>query len=739
MRRLTLQTPLYEALGAKSPYLRRLEALGVKTVGDLLWHFPARYEDYSKVYRIDELEPGQSATIQAAVEDLKVRRTRRGMAIVEADLADEHGGVIRAVWFNQPFLAQTLRPGRVANFAGKISQSEEGELYLNHPTYEVLRASLRADGTPATRHTARLVPVYPETRGLTSRGIRFVMQNILRRAPLLKEWLPESTLASFGFPEINRALAAIHFPAAIEHATIARRRFDFENIFLLHLFNFEQKLKMAAEKASALAADIEKLKTVMAGLPFELTTSQKRALWEIIRDLEKPRPMNRLLQGDVGSGKTVVAALAALVAADNGRQTAFMAPTEILARQHFETMIRLLARPGSATPAIGLLTAGESRIHYEPGVEATVTKDAFRKKTAAGEITILFGTHALIEKSVSFRDLALVVIDEQHRFGVRQRQALLRSMAGTSGLTPHLLSMSATPIPRTLMLTVFGDLSLSLIGELPSGRQPIETRIVSPLERQSAYDLIRSEIASGRQAFVVCPRIEKENDESGTTTGTAPKNGAKKPAGAAKRPGGGSPKGTELKSVIEEYEKLSKTVFPDLRIAMLHGQMKPKEKEAVMARFKTGDINLLVSTSVIEVGVDIPNATIMMIESAERFGLAQLYQFRGRVGRGGNRSYCLLFTDATSESATARLRAIIEAHNGFELAEKDLELRGPGQFFGDIQTGFPDAAMAALQDTDLVRQSREAAAAVLAADPALASYRELKHRFETFKKSVHRE
>lgn len=713
MRRIAPDTPLYEALGARSPYLRRLEKLGLHTVGELLQHFPVRYEDYSKIYAIDELEPGQQATIQAAVEDARVRHTRNGLTLVEATLVDEHAS-IRAVWFNQPYILNTLRPGRIANFAGKVSISDEGELYLNHPAYEIIKSSMnQAD----TRHTARLVPIYPETRGLTSRGIRFVIQSILRRVQSSKEWLPEATLGELQFPEINSALRYVHFPATMEDATTARRRFDFENIFLLHLWNFEQKSKLAKEQAAAIAGDIELVKTILSKLPFELTSSQKRSLWEIIQDLEKPKPMNRLLQGDVGSGKTVVAAIAAIMAAERGYQTAFMAPTEILARQHFQTMAKLLTLiADSIQPVIGLLTASEALVHYEADMEAKISKDAFHKKVLDGDIPIIFGTHALIQKSVAFKNLGLVIIDEQHRFGVRQRQALAQ---GTKKVSPHFLSMSATPIPRTLMLTIFGDLDLSLITELPVGRKTIETKIISPLERPSAYAFVREQIKAGRQAFVICPRIEGATEEERMDMKLT--------------------KQLELKSVKEEYEILSTKIFPDLRVAMLHGQMKPKEKETIMGQFKGGKIDILVSTSVIEVGVDIPNATIMMIEGADRFGLAQLYQFRGRVGRSEHQSYCFLLTDSTSENTAARLQAILKAKNGFELAEEDLKLRGPGQFFGDVQTGFPDAAMNALQDAELVKSSREAAVAVLTKDPSLASYQALKTRFEEFKKKIHRE
>ncbi|HVN26134.1 MAG TPA: ATP-dependent DNA helicase RecG [Candidatus Paceibacterota bacterium] len=730
---LALETPLYEIVGARAPLLRRLEKLGVKTVGDLLWHFPVRYEDYSKTYSIAELEPGQQATIQGTVEEMRVRHSfRRGMEIVEGTIADETGS-IRAVWFNQPYLANVLKPGRRANFAGKVSLSEEGELYLNHPVHEIIR--MNAFGA-APSHTGRLVPVYPETRGLTSRWIRFIMQSVFKRNPRLDEWLPDSVLAEFGFPDVDDAIRTVHFPNEAEEAARAKLRFSFEELFLLQLWNVRQKARLAAERAPAVPVDIERIKDLLAALPFELTPSQKKSLWEITKDLANERPMNRLLQGDVGSGKTVVAAIGAIVAADHGLQTAFMAPTEILARQHFETMKKLFDRferhegpDAKKLPAIGLLTGTNAVVFYERDIEAKVPKQEFHKHVADGAVSVVFGTHALIEKGVVFKNLGFVIIDEQHRFGVRQRAELLgrktrekKQAAGTERQIPHFLSMSATPIPRTLMLSVFGDLDLSLITELPSGRKPIETRIVSPIERQATYDFARSEIKNGRQAFVICPRIEPSEDDSAKAGG---RNEAQKKL--------------DLRSVKEEYDRLSKTVFPDLRLAMLHGQMKGSEKESVMKKFAAGEFDILVTTSVVEVGVDVPNATIMIIEGADRFGLAQLYQFRGRVGRGEHQSYCFLMAESTSDAANARLRAILEAKNGFELAERDLELRGPGQFFGEAQTGLPDIAMEALRNPELVQGSRAAALRLLQEEPRLTKFPALRARVESFGKKIHRE
>jgi ATP-dependent DNA helicase RecG len=769
MPQLTLETPLFEVVGARSPSWRRLEKMGIKTVGDLLWHFPARYEDFTKTYTVAELEPGQQATLRGRIEDIRTRHSfRRHMSIVEATIADASGS-IRAVWFNQPYIATTLKPGREANFSGKASVSDEGEIYLNNPTYEIVRArpgmsATNPDGAAGPdgneqefNHTGRLVPVYPETQGLTSRGIRFAIQQLFKHQPELEEWIPAEVLNEFHFAELKDALHEIHFPRTIEEAAAARARFSFEDLFLLQLITLREKMKLATVHAPAMTVDIEWVKELLAKLPFELTPSQKKSLWEIIQDMERAHPMNRLLQGDVGSGKTIVAALAAFIAARNGFQTAFMAPTEILVRQHFETMKKVLgffadkngsavdANSEGANPSIGLLTSANATIDYGDGLEESrITKAAFNAKSAVGDVAIIFGTHALIQKSAAFKNLGLVVIDEQHRFGVSQRAELLTKTTMTKSdgnndgaaaqtLAPHFLSMSATPIPRTLMLSIFGDLDLSLITELPSGRKIIQTKIVPPTGRTAAYDFIRSEIKNGRQAFVICPRIdpaEEENDDEKIGGISIAKSSAKIRALQT---------ALDLRSVKEEFEKLSKKIFPDLRIAMLHGQMKAKEKEDVMRKFKDREYDVIVCTSVVEVGVDVPNATIMMIEGAERFGLAQLYQFRGRVGRGEHQSYCFLMADSAAKATNARLKAILEAKNGFELAEKDLALRGPGQFFGQIQTGLPDVAMEALRDPELVKHSREAAIKILQDDPSFKKTPLLRKKFETFRAKLHRE
>lgn len=681
--------------------------MGIETVRDLLFHFPVRYEDFSIISTIADLIPNQEATVTARVATIGSRRTwRRSLYLIEAVLEDETGG-IRATWFNQPYIKNVLIPGRLANFSGKVTISRtSGDIYLSNPTYELVSEHREH---AETKHTARIVPVYPETRGLTSKGFRYLIQPLLHSLPKVPEVIPEGILHQKELPRIDEALRTVHFPDTLEEALAAKRRFAFEDLFFLQLSSVLERRRRTKERARAIPEDIPGMKTLIAGLPFELMRTQKSALWEILQDMARPHPMNRLLQGDVGSGKTIVAALAALHAAGAHAQAAFMAPTELLARQHFMTLTRIFH---TFDRGVALLTGSESRAWYGHGLETTVTKAALKRDIAAGRIAIVIGTHALIESTVAFDGLALVVVDEQHRFGVEQRARLARKNA----LVPHFLSMSATPIPRTLSLTLFSDLDLSLITELPKDRKPIETKAVPPDGRPGAYRFIRAEIRSGRQAFVICPRIELPDPATET------------PSAFAK---------LEVKSVKEEYEKLKTKVFPDLRVGMLHGKMRSAEKERVMREFSERKIDVLVATSVIEVGVDIPNATIMMIEGAERFGLAQLYQFRGRVGRGEHQSYCFLFTDSSAQATRARLSAVTKAKNGFELAEHDLKLRGPGEFLGKSQTGMPDLAMKALQNPDLVKSARDAAVALVTEDPALKSHPALRERLTVFSERVH--
>ncbi len=720
---IRLETPLSKLSFINSRFLKNLQRLGLETVRDLIFHFPTRYEDFSQIYQINDLEPGQQATIQAIIKKVDIRRSfRRHMTIVEATLEDETG-LIRAVWFNQPYLKNTLPIGRMMNFSGKVSASEN-DIYLSHPDYEVSENRKYEE----TRHTGRLVPVYPETKGLTSRALRFINQPILKNLEPISEFIPKEILEKESLPEINESIQKIHFPDSVEEAERIKKRLAFQDLFLLQLINLDQKMKLAEKKSPKILRDEQYLQSILEALPFKLTTSQKKSLDEIIKDLEQGRPMNRLLQGDVGSGKTVVAAIATLLAARAGFQAVFMAPTEVLASQHFKTMKILFLKiaeknKDEVLPPVGILTSGQNKIFWsELENENEFKKNELLKKISQGEIKIIIGTHALIQKNVNFSNLGLVIIDEQHRFGVKQRAELTKGTNdkdGKNGLMPHFLSMSATPIPRTLMLTIFGDLDLSIIDELPEGRKEIITKIVAPENRIKAYGFIKGQVEKGRQVFVICPRIDPAIND--------------KPLSTREQ------KLWEVKSVKEEYEKLSKKIFPEFKVNMLHGQLKPKEKEEVMNRFKDGKIQILISTSVVEVGVDVPNATIMMIEGADRFGLSQLYQFRGRVGRGKFQSFCFLFTDSESKTVEERLKALINAKSGFELAEMDLRFRGPGEFLGRSQTGMPDVAMKGLQNPNLVKSSREAAEQIIKSDLFFKKYPELKIKLIEFQKEIHKE
>lgn len=719
---IRLETELVKINGIGQKFIDKLDKLKIKTVKDLLWHFPFRYDDFSTVAKIADLRANQAATVRAVVKKISTRRSwRKKIVIVEAVVADETGG-IKAIWFNQPFIAKALMPGRRVNLAGKVAISND-EIFLQSPTYELFQ------NTTETKHTAGLIPIYPETRGLTSKGIRFLTGALLKNLASIPEFLPEEVLAQAELPDLAQALKGIHFPKKIEQAEKARERFAFADIFLIQLMNLRNRALLAKEKAPPFRIDRATIAEFAGRLPFELTEAQKRSLEEILVDLEKPNPMNRLLQGDVGSGKTVVAAAAALVAAQNGKQTAFMAPTEVLARQHYRTLCSIFKTDNLG---IGILTGSESRAFYGEGLESKLTRAKFLEEVAQDKIKIILGTHALIsggedKKPLLFNDLALAIVDEQHRFGVDQRAALVkRKFAGSpagADTTVHFLSMSATPIPRTLSLTLFGDLDLSIIDEMPKGRKEIVTKIVPPVNRQKAYDFIRQEVKKGRQVFVICPRIEEAEKPEVAKAGDKKKKNL----------------WADVKNVTDEYEKLSKSVFPELKVAMLHGRMKGAEKAQIMGDFASGQTNILVSTSVIEVGVDVPNASMMMIEGADRFGLAQLYQFRGRVGRGEHQSYCFLFTDSTSPSTEQRLEALIKAKNGFELAEQDLAIRGPGEFIGDKQTGIPDLAMRSLNNIAIIKLARAVAESLVKKDHTLSAHPPLKAELAKFQQQIHLE
>lgn len=731
LNNMHLLTPVEQIPRIGPAYQKRLRRLGIKTVRDILYHFPHRYDDFSNLIKIADIREGCPASAEASAgkafcfqgeisEIRNIRTFRRKMMLTQAQISDETGK-LKALWFNQPYLVNTFKKGDFVCLAGKINGKGSAK-YLSNPAYEKIPQGLKAESIKLN-HTAGLIPVYPETEGLSSKWLRFIVKPLLLQLKSqIQDYLPEAIMEKYKFPALNKALWQIHFPDSLKLAEVAKKRFGFEELFDISLFVISEKMKLAKEKAVPIKLNLDAIQRFTKNLPFTLTDSQKKSAWQILKDMEKPRPMNRLLEGDVGSGKTVVAAMAALNVAKAGFQTAFMAPTEILAKQHYKTLSRLLEKFGLN---IGLITGKENYLNGEK-----IKRKELLQKLLNHGIDILIGTHALVQNDshlktkkepLVFSRLALVVIDEQHRFGAEQRAALCRQQE----FIPHLLSMTATPIPRTLSLTVYGDLDLSLIDEMPKGRKKIITKVIQPKEKKSAYDFIREEAKQGRQAFVICPRIEPSV--------------AKATEGQPLLSTSNIWSWQEVKAVKEEYKKLSEEIFPDLKVAMLHGKMRPKEKEDVMQDFKDRKTDILVSTSVVEVGVDIPNATIMMIEGSEKFGLAQLHQFRGRVGRSDFQSYCFLFTDAPGMITSRRLKALIDCENGFELAEKDLAIRGPGDFSGIRQWGIPDLAMASLSDADLVSNAREEAKNILAQDPELKKHPLLKSRLSDFEKRVHME
>ena len=698
-------------IGRFSPIvIKKLEKLKIKTLHDLLYHFPSRYDDFSNFTSIAEIRPNTQSSARGVILNAKNTRIFRRHMVLTEIVVEDNTGAIKSVWFNQPYLINQFKPGRIINLSGKIVLNK-GRFCFSNPAYEIVgyegNQIRRLAGKKDPIHTGRLVPIYPETSGITSRWLRFAIKPMLKFASQLSDVLPDEVRKTYRLPNLVYALSQIHFPNRIEDAELARKRFAFEELFILQLFTGLERLKLRQKSSPSIRFDEISAKKFVSALPYQLTGDQKKAAWQIIKDIGESRPMNRLLEGDVGSGKTIVAAMAAYLTSLSGYQTAFMAPTEILSRQHFEKIWPLMKKHKIS---VGLLISSETRIGAEK-----ISKKEFLKKVENDEIKIVIGTHSLIQKNVIFKNLALVIIDEQHRFGVNQRAALADHYKET---IPHLLSMTATPIPRTLGLTIWGDLDLSLIKEMPKGRKNIITKIVPPEKRSWAYEFMRKEIKRGRQAFVVCPLIEES---------------------PPRQSGRASPFQGGVKAAKKEYERLKNEIFPDLKIGLLHGKMKSKEKEKAMSDFLNKDLDILVATSVVEVGIDVSNATIMMIEGADRFGLASLYQFRGRVGRGARQSYCLLFTDSNLTSTSERLKAIESAKSGFDLAERDLELRGPGDFAGVRQSGLPDLATASLTDTELVMNTREAAKLILNSDPNFKKYPLLASRISEFKNRIHLE
>jgi len=856
----------------------RLHKLGVKTIQDLVFYFPFRYDDYSQTTAISQIYQGQATTIAGKIISANTSRTwKKRMAVTEISIRDG-SGTIRAVWFNQPYLRDSLTAGKQIRLSGKVSSDANG-LFFSNPAWEM------AAREPT--HTGRLVPVYPETEGLTSRWLRWQIQMVFKSGFQIADPVPAAITKKLNIPPLEKALKFIHFPKTKDEYLIARKRFAFEEMLLVQLKYLQIKSFLKKESSVKIKFNKKLIKSFISSLPFRLTSAQRKSSWQILQDMEKPHPMNRLLNGDVGSGKTIVAALAALQTVENKYQTVLMAPTEILARQHFEEFCKLFA---SYNITVGLLTSSYKLITKSQNAKVKMQNDNVKlkinnsklnqnskfeiqnsstgyqnlsrpqllKDIQNGDVNIIIGTHAVIQKDVRFKNLALIIVDEQHRFGVAQRAALQRAALTNTDLTqtntekvkkveskllykdltykirgaifnvkkqlglghkeniyqkaleeelkkikisfekektinikydnkkigvyrpdfvienkiilelkalpsvgkfekqqvwhylkgsnyklallanfgkedieikrfihtrprkspcksvssphksasvPHFLTMTATPIPRTLTMAFFGNLDISFLDEMPKNRKKIITKAVPPRDRIKIYEFVRAEIKKGRQAFVILPLVE----ESGAMA--------------------------EVKAAVSEHKRLSEIIFPEFKVGLLHGRIKPKEKEKIMRDFQDKKIDILVSTSVVEVGIDIPNATVMIIEDADRFGLSQLHQFRGRVGRGKFQSYCFLF----AEKSCQRLKILEKNSDGFKVAEKDLAIRGPGDFLGTRQSGFPDIAMENIANTKLIQISKEEARKLLASDPRLARYPLLRTALAKFEEKIHLE
>lgn len=827
----------------------KLRKLGIENIRDLLFHFPFRYDDYSQTTDMAKIYQGQVATISGKITDARTSRTwKKGMAITEI-LIQDNSGTVRAVWFNQSYLKDSLTIGKLIRLSGKVSSDAQG-LFFSNPAWEM------ANREPT--HTGRLVPIYPETASLTSRWLRWQIQMIFKSGFKIADPLPAEIIKKLHLPPLEKALKFIHFPKTKNEYLVARKRFAFEEMFLVQLKYLQIKSSWKKENSVKMKFNEKLIKDFISSLPFQLTNAQKKSSWQILKDLGKSHPMNRLLNGDVGSGKTIVAAIASLQTVKNKYQVAIMAPTEILARQHFEEFCKLFK---NYHINIALLTSSYQLIFPVTSYKLRVTsqkKSPTRKKLLneikSGNIQITIGTHAVIQKDIRFENLALIIVDEQHRFGVAQRAALQHATLTNTDLTqtnaekvekveskllykdltykirgaifdvkkqlglghkekiyqkaleeefkkakvsfekerlinikynnkkigiyrpdfvienkiilelkalpfvgkfekqqvwhylkgsdyklailtnfgredieikrfiytsphksassqyksvsvPHFLTMTATPIPRTLTMAFFGNLDISLLDEMPKNRQKIITQAIPPQDRNKIYEFVRSEIKKGRQAFVILPLIEESKAMA------------------------------EVKAAVNEHKRLSETIFPDLKVGLLHGKIKPKEKEKIMRDFQNKKTDILVSTSVVEVGIDIPNATIMIIEDADRFGLSQLHQFRGRVGREKFQSYCFLFADQSGQ----RLKILEKNSDGFKVAEKDLALRGPGDFLGTRQSGLPDIAMENIANVKLIQISREEAHKLLSSDSQLSHHPLLKTSLEKFEEKIHLE
>ncbi len=664
---MTLHSPLTDVKGVGPEVAKKLATLGLHTVADLINYYPRRYDDYSDIQPISKIKPGM-VTIKAKIVQAKGSYARRGLHVTEAVASDETGSV-RLVWFNQPYRAAALKSGDDYYISGEFALRKT-RLSIMNPSAELVSSF------PV--NTARIIPVYRETKGLKSGQIRKIIKELVPVIRHISETLPDWLMREQQLMTRAEAIEAIHFPADSSELDSSKLRLGFEEVFQLSLASLLNKYELMHDSAVSIPFDEVLAKEFVSHLPFTLTDAQRRVVWTIYQDMQQTQPMNRMVEGDVGSGKTVVATMAAIMAMKQDFQVALMAPTELLARQHVETIYELLAPLGmsqNVSLLVGGLKASQKKLAYE-GI-------------SRGAIKFVVGTHALIQEKVDMHRLGLVIIDEQHRFGVDQRKIL----QAKAGHMPHVLSLTATPIPRTLALTLYGELDISIIDVKPAGRKPIKTKIVSPNSRKQLYETIDSELNAGRQMFVVTPLITESES-------------------------------LKARSAEQVHEELARIAFKHRRVGLLHGKMKSQEKDDVMQRFVRHELDILVSTTVIEVGVNVPNATVMLIENAERFGLAQIHQLRGRVGRSNEQGYCFLMMGDSSEPSR-RLRALESSNNGFELAELDLEIRGPGAIYGTMQHGQLDLRIAKLSDARLIAAAKQAAQKFIDKSENLLQYKEL--------------
>lgn len=720
---MRLDSPISTLSRINQLHAEALSRLKISTVRDLLFHFPTRYADGRDVTATTNLEAGKPVTLYGVMEKVVVRRSFKGhVPLTEAHIADQTG-VVRAIWFNQAYIGKMYPDGTKVKVSGVVQSDSKGFL-LSNPTIE--RApDVIPDAEDSLFHTnvepEFLIPVYRETKGITSNYIYTLIKKAVQAGALddVTDPVPSHILKKLHLPELKEALLYIHFPKEEKLTVASRKRFAFEEIFYMQLKQYKERVLAKHSHAYPLSTSEEDINVFMESFSFIPTKAQIDAVNSIMHDMRETYPMGRLLEGDVGSGKTFVAATIAYATlltsvSKNGQplQVAYMAPTEILARQHFESFIKYFDGTGVE---IGLLTgSGCKKYPSKTNAEGftDISRTQLLKWTEDGRVSIVIGTHALIQKSVTFANLALVIIDEQHRFGVKQRKALAEKQGSKRKELPHLLSMTATPIPRTLALTMFGDLDLTVIDEMPKDRKKIVTETVPARKRKNVYDHIRTELQNGRQVYVICPRIDEQDEDE-----------------RQKR---------QLKSVKEEARRLGEEIFPEFIVDILHSKMKKEEKEEVMQDFLDKKSHILVATSVVEVGVNVPNATVIVIEHADRFGLAQLHQLRGRVGRSEHQSYCYLFTESDGETTQKRLKNLVEAKNGFELAELDMQTRGIGTLMDGKQWGISDLAMEAIKNPKLVEVARSEARELIDNDPDLQSYPDLE-KIVRIRDTVHME